>query len=584
MSLRVKINLLMTLLMLVFIGSTAALQLEHIKRQIREEMTAGTKVTRQLLSNFLARAQLLTPSKDREKELERFLVNLGRIRAHEIKMINNSGDLLYNSPASKYKAGRNAPPWFTNLVSPKVIPFVIPTQGLNVEVIPNPSRAILDAWDELRELVILGIVFFIIVNLVVFWIIGRALHPVQDIVEGLNKMKKGDFQTRLPSYSITEFKSVTEGFNQMANAIELGLQENRKLTLAIEQSTASILITNKDGAISFWNPAAEKLLGYPKGSFEKITIFDLFPSHVQDDMKNNLDEILRSKPLEIQETVRKTKLGREIEVSEKITPIIEPTTDEVIGILFVIRDLTEQKLAEKTKRELEKNKELSLVVQSRLEEERKALAMELHDELGQYVTAIKSIAQSMANRKDEVDKKIYTNSLTIVSVASQIYDAVHNIIRGLRPISLENFGLIDTLIESVDDWNKIHEKIQFKLYTERLTLPREIEISLFRVIQECVNNAIKHSGAEKIEISIKHNERNNYLELSVKDDGVGISTERMNTADRFGLRGMRDRIQNLKGKFTVKPSETTGTTITANIPFKKTKDNIGELSKTSKKD
>ena len=370
----------------------------------------------------------------------------------------------------------------------------------------------------------------------------------------------------------------------MANAIELGLQENRKLTLAIEQSTASILIANKDGAISFWNPAAEKLLGYQKGSFEKITIFDLFPSHVKDDMKDNLDEILRSKPLEIQETVRKTKLGREIEVSEKITPIIEPITDEVIGILFVIRDLTELKIAEKTKRELEKNKELSLVVQSRLEEERKALAMELHDELGQYVTAIKSIAQSMANRKDEVDKKIYTNSLTIVSVASQLYDAVHNIIRGLRPISLENFGLIDTLIESVDDWNKIHEKIQFKLDTEKLTLPREIEISLFRVIQECVNNAIKHSGAKKIEISLKHNERNNYLELSVKDDGVGISTERMNTADRFGLRGMRDRIQNLKGKFTVKPSKTSGTIVTANIPFKKTKDNIGKSFKTSKKD
>ena len=145
-------------------------------------------------------------------------------------------------------------------MSPKVISFVIPAQGLNVEVIPNPSRAILDAWDELRELVILGIVFFILVNLVVFRIIGRALHPIQDIVEGLNKMKKGDFQTRLPSYSITEFKSVTEGFNQMANAIELGLQENRKLTLAIEQSTASILITNKRKILhSFFENVRTKL-------------------------------------------------------------------------------------------------------------------------------------------------------------------------------------------------------------------------------------------------------------------------------------------------------------------------------------
>ena len=95
-----------------------------------------------------------------------------------------------------------------------------------------------------------------------------------------------------------------------------------------------------------------------------------------------------------------------------------------------MRDIKERRVAEKTKRELEKNKELAVLVQSRLEEERKALAMELHDELGQYVTAIKSIAQSMANRKDELDVKIYNNSKTIVSISGQIYDAVHNIIKG----------------------------------------------------------------------------------------------------------------------------------------------------------
>ena len=78
--------------------------------------------------------------------------------------------------------------------------------------------------------------------------------------------------------------------------------------------------------------------------------------------------------------------------------------------------------------------------------------MELHDELGQYVTAIKSIAQSMANRKDELDVKIYNNSKTIVSISGQIYDAVHNIIKGLRPISLEEFGFIETLEEAVEEW------------------------------------------------------------------------------------------------------------------------------------
>ena len=74
-------------------------------------------------------------------------------------------------------------------------------------------------------------------------------------------MQKGDFQTRLPSYNVTEFGSVTAGFNQMANAIEQGLKENRKLALAIEQSTDALIIVDKTGMIIFANPAAEKLLG-----------------------------------------------------------------------------------------------------------------------------------------------------------------------------------------------------------------------------------------------------------------------------------------------------------------------------------
>ena len=182
MSLRVKINFLVTVLMLVFICSTTAIQLQDIKQQIQEEITAGTKVANQLLPYFLARAQLLSQGKDREEALKSFLKNLGRIRAHEVRMFNSIGDLIYDSPPSKYKAGRNAPSWFTNIVSPKTEPFIIPAQAVTVQVIPNPSRAILDAWDDLRELAVVGLFFFIFVNLLVFWMIGKALNPIKDIV------------------------------------------------------------------------------------------------------------------------------------------------------------------------------------------------------------------------------------------------------------------------------------------------------------------------------------------------------------------------------------------------------------------
>ena len=572
MSLRVKINFLVTVLMLVFICSTTAIQLQDIKQQIQEEITAGTKVANQLLPYFLARAQLLSQGKDREEALKSFLKNLGRIRAHEVRMFNSIGDLIYDSPPSKYKAGRNAPSWFTNIVSPKTEPFIIPAQAVTVQVIPNPSRAILDAWDDLRELAVVGLFFFIFVNLLVFWMIGKALNPIKDIVFGLNKMRKGDFKTRLPTYNVTEFNSVTAGFNQMANAIEQGLKENRKLTLAIEQSTDALVIVDKTGTIIFSNRAAEKLFGYFDESFLGINVENLFPLHLRDEMEKKFLDVQNSIPVETYDTTRITRLGKIIEVSEKITPIIEPKFNRGLGVLLLMRDIKERRVAEETKRELEKNKELALLVQARLEEERKALAMELHDELGQYVTAIKSIAQSMTNRKNELDDKIYNNSKTIVSISGQIYDAVHNIIKGLRPISLDEFGLIDTLKEAVEDWKQIHENISFELNTEVVVLPKEVEISLFRVAQECVNNAVKHSGAKSISLEVKTSKTTGDLVLSVADDGKGITPERITQTDRFGLKGMRDRIQSLGGKFIVESPERGGTKVSSIVPGSKIKE------------
>ena len=93
--------------MLVFIGSTTAIQLRDAKQQIQEEITAGTKVANQLLPYFLARAQLLSQGKDREDALKNFLQNLGRIRAHEVRMFNSC--LLYTSPSPRDQRGSRMP-------------------------------------------------------------------------------------------------------------------------------------------------------------------------------------------------------------------------------------------------------------------------------------------------------------------------------------------------------------------------------------------------------------------------------------------------------------------------------------------
>ncbi len=564
MTLRVRINLLVTTLMLFFLAATALLNIKNIKIQIREEMTAGTKITVQLLTTFLSSAQFSSPVENRQIILINFLKDLGRVRAHEIVMFNSLRDIIYTSPPSKYKVGRFAPNWFTRLVEPKIYTTTIPAQGLKVKIIPNPSRAILDAWDDVKELFLLATIFFILINLIVFWIIGKALSPIKSLIQGLDLMTKGNLQTRLPEYSVAEFHAVTDGFNQMANALEMGTIENKRLALSIKQSSDALLITNTDGLISFWNPAAEKLFGY---LFKNQNIRIICPNELLQEMNEDFQKILNLKPREAHETTRQTSLNNIIEVSEQVTPIIEPSTNEILGALFVIRDLTEKRSAEKAKRELEKNRELTIIVQKKLEEERKALAMELHDELGQYVTAIKSIAQSIANSSKNKDKKTFSSSTAIVSVATQIYDAVHNIIQRLRPITLERFGLIETLKDTIDNWQKIHEQIHFNFESEKVVLTKEVEISLFRISQECINNAIKHSQAKKINIKLIQKNKDLVTLLIIHDDGVGISKEKLNSPDRFGIKGMRERMQNLGGSLKIETAKNKGTKIIASIPI-----------------
>jgi signal transduction histidine kinase len=98
------------------------------------------------------------------------------------------------------------------------------------------------------------------------------------------------------------------------------------------------------------------------------------------------------------ETQRMTKDGRVVDVALSAAPLVDPASDEVIGEICSMRDITEHKLIQLAERELEQNRQLTHAIQSRLEEERRSIARELHDELGQCVTAIKTIGTAIANR------------------------------------------------------------------------------------------------------------------------------------------------------------------------------------------
>ena len=114
-------------------------------------------------------------------------------------------------------------------------------------------------------------------------------------------------------------------------------------------------------------------------------------------------------------------------------------------------------------RQLEENRQLTQLIQSHIEDERRSLARELHDELGQYVTAIKTFAVAIVNKTKDKSPDIAGNAQTIVAAANQIYDGMHDIIRKLRPGALDNLGLSETLRDAVNYWQKVHPEMRFNL-------------------------------------------------------------------------------------------------------------------------
>ena len=566
MSLRFRINLIITVVIVLFCLVTAKIVLDDMRSSIREEMEAGTKVTQQLLSAVLYSSQFAPRSHDPLGVLLPFLHSLGRVRAHEIRLYADDGSLVYTSPPPLYKAGRAAPQWFSRLVSPRLPEAELSVNGGRIKVIPDASRAVLDAWDDMENLIGLALGFLVLVNVVVFWLLGRALRPVTPILRGLSEMERGRLNTRLPEFSLREFNSISHTFNRMAQALEETHAENMRLALVAKQSTDAIMIHDLEGRISFWNPAAERLFGYLPEQIVGHSATILTPPGLEAEVAGNLETIRERGVVDNVETQRLTRDGSLVDVALSAAPLVDPDSGEVLGEICRMRDITERKRALETERELEQNRRLTQLIQTRLEEERRSIARELHDELGQCVTAIKTIGTAIANRTQTASPEIHRSARTIVEVATHIYDVVHGIIRQLRPSALDNLGLQEALEDMVNTWRERHPEIvcELKLTGDLTNLGEAINITAFRLVQECLTNVLRHADATHAEIEIRRD--GGMIEVSVTDDGKGLAEASESETARFGLMGLRERVQALNGEFRLESRSGEGLRVTAVIP------------------
>jgi two-component system sensor histidine kinase UhpB len=211
----------------------------------------------------------------------------------------------------------------------------------------------------------------------------------------------------------------------------------------------------------------------------------------------------------------------------------------------------------------------SLAIQ---EDERRSLAQELHDELGQSISAIKALAVSIEDRGG-ADSTVAESARTIADVSSDIYDRVRTMMTRLRPVALDELGLVPTLQNMIDDWNDHHEDVfcEFNASSDFPPLDRDASINVFRIIQEALTNVVKHAKADRVQVDLFSRRAADdgtgvcAVELNIADDGVGFDLA--DTPQSLGLLGIRERVEAMHGTLELTTAPNTGTQyrITANV-------------------
>ncbi len=337
--------------------------------------------------------------------------------------------------------------------------------------------------------------------------------------------------------------------NEHKNTENALMESEKKLKTIFNSSNDVIIISDLNGKILDINHAALNLFDYNRNHFLSNTITVL--TNEKDKILQNIKTIqTNTSHIFSAELFTRQNKGIPFEINGKVVDY-----DGGKAILFMARDVTERKLLER--------KVMNAIIETE-EHERRRFAEELHDGLGPLLSSIKMYVNFLAEKKNEAKK---------ASIIQGLFEVIDEAIIGLKEISnklsphiLDDFGLI-AAIKTFSEKISSSETININVHTndEELQLHKKVEIVLYRIICELINNTIKHAEASQIHIKLMQD--NNLITLQYTDDGKGFSTEDVMKYKNkgLGLINIQNRIQSYNGKFTVESRKNEGAKVTIRL-------------------
>jgi len=366
-------------------------------------------------------------------------------------------------------------------------------------------------------------------------------------------------------------KSIIESYKRIYQSeMERLKSENRFDSLVKGIKDYAIYMMDKDGYIKSWNIGMEKIKGYSKSDIIDKHFSIFYPPEDREK-----DRPSRSLRLAIEngnyEEVgwRVKKDGSRFWAEIYITPLFD-NKDNLYGFIKITRDLTlKREYEERLKQSEAELRALAAQLQNVREVERENIARDVHDELGQLLSGINLNILFLRDLLDK-DNKIevedfHRHLLEIKNMVDKGIQSVRNIAEGLRSYVLDHLGLVQAINEYCKDFQNISKiKCEVTASDEEIKIPAEKNITIYRIVQEALTNAMRHSEATKIKIDFNYS--NGTLFFTIADNGKGINLEDNKNKKTFGILGMKERVNFLNGTFEIN-NIGKGTTIKVSIPI-----------------
>ncbi len=372
-------------------------------------------------------------------------------------------------------------------------------------------------------------------------------------------------RTLAVSIDVTERKRAEEALKQAKEELSRYSQDlerqvrnrTREINSILQYTPAVVYIKDKEGRYTLVNSRFEELFEVKNEAVKGKTDYDVLPKGIADQFRiSDLKVLEKSRSYQENEHIPQTD-GLHTYLSVKF-PIYDES-GAISGVCGILTDITALKKAQ------DQLRRLSAGIMANQEKERSAIARELHDELGQVLTALRMDSVWMQERLKKSDTKASERALTMCRLIDKNIEDVRSMAFRLRPGVLDDLGLVDALDWYTTDFERRTE-ITCVFENDKVPpLSETVATAAYRITQEAITNVARHAFASRVEVVLKV--QYGILTLEVADNGLGFNSLDLSDSEGLGIAGMRERAALINGTLEVYSQPEKGTRVLFKVPI-----------------